>query len=99
MNPTPISSNQDDNKKNKLFMINASAILWPSFLLAVAATGFFFSIFDPIELGPITAWNIPIDRQTGYSIGFFLFWLLGAASSSFTFWLLKMPHVSIDKHS
>ena len=55
------------------------AILWPSFMVAVVATGLFFSAFDPDDL-------YPFGDQTGrsrmgvYSIGFLLFWLVSAIS-------------------
>ena len=28
------------------------AVLWPSFLVAIVATGLFFSAFDPVDLFP-----------------------------------------------
>ena len=55
------------------------AVLWPSFLTAGAATGLFFSAFDPYDL-------FPFGKETGlsrlgiYTIGFFLFWALTAVS-------------------
>ena len=56
------------------------AVLWLSFLLAAAATGVFFSAIDPEELQPCVV-NFPEVSRTGaYTIGFFLFWLLTAAS-------------------
>ena len=55
------------------------AVLWPSFMVAVVATGLFFSAFEPGDL-------FPFGEETGvsdlgvYSIGFLLFWLLSAIS-------------------
>ena len=54
-------------------------VLWLSFLMAIIATGAFFSAIDPLELKNCV--DFPeVDRTTAYSIGFFLFWLLTASS-------------------
>lgn len=55
------------------------AILWPSFLTAIVATGVFFSAFDPDDLFPFGA-DLEISRLGIYTIGFFLFWLVTAVS-------------------
>lgn len=55
------------------------AILWPSFLIAVVATGLFFSAFDPEFLFPFNS-DAEVSTLGVYSIGFFLFWLLTALS-------------------
>ena len=56
------------------------AVLWLSFLMAVPATGVFFSVIDPLELQYCVD-NLPeLSRLGTYSIGFFLFWLLTASS-------------------
>jgi len=65
-----------------------SAILWPSFLLSVAATGVFFSLFDPYELFSCQG-EPPFSRIGAYSVGFFLFWLLTASSSLLTVYFLR----------
>lgn len=55
------------------------AVLWLSFLMATAATGVFFSLIDPDDL----RYCVPfpdVSRMAAYTIGFFLFWLLTAAS-------------------
>ena len=56
------------------------AILWPSFLTAIAATGVFFSAFDPSELTPFNL-DMDISDLAIYSIGFFVFWLIALISS------------------
>ena len=59
------------------------AILWPSFLVAGAAEGLFFSLVNPQEfylLGSVVDYP-PIAT---YSIGFFAFWAVCAASSWLT---------------
>jgi hypothetical protein len=58
------------------------AILWPSFLLSGVANSIFFTLFDPLELALLTAQDFT--RTGAYSIGFFSFWLLTAASSALT---------------
>jgi hypothetical protein len=55
------------------------AVLWPSFLVAVAATGLFFSAFDPVDLFPFGE-DTGISRLGVYTIGFFAFWLITAVS-------------------
>jgi hypothetical protein len=57
-----------------------SAVLWPSFLLAGVATSVFFVFLDPVRLLDHEG-EAPLSRMAAYSLGFFLFWLLCAASS------------------
>ena len=68
------------------------AILWPSFFAAGVATTVFFAVVDPLELRDITVPELDHDigRGLGYTIGFFLFWAATAASSLFT-WILLRP--------
>lgn len=56
-------------------------ILWPSFLVAAAATGVFFSLFDPQEFW-LFGEHLEISRQGAYTIGFFGFWCVGIGSSA-----------------
>ena len=58
----------------------AISVLWPSFMTAIAATGLFFSAFDPQDLVPFDL-DIDISPLAAYSIGFFIFWLLASISS------------------
>ena len=71
------------------------AILWPSFIWAAVATMVFFAFVDPVELHEISfpGWDLP--RIAGYSIGFFMFWAVTAASSFWT-WVLLRPAHSIN---
>lgn len=59
------------------------ATLWPSFMVAIAATGLFFSAFDPKSLYPFDL-DIEISTIGTYTIGFFFFWILCAVSSGLT---------------
>ena len=70
-------------------MKTALWILWPSFLVACVAEVLFFSVFDPVDFqlfGPLG-----LSRRAGYSLGFFLFWAIGAGSSTLTFVLQRGP--------
>lgn len=62
---------------NKLMLV-----IWPSFLAAGVAEVVFFTLFDPSDF--------EIGRLGAYTVGFFLFWLLAATSSTLTC-LLQPP--------
>jgi hypothetical protein len=66
------------------------AILWPSFFAAGVATMVFFAFVDPLALRDISLPRLPLTREGGYTIAFFLFWAATAASSLFT-WILLRP--------
>ena len=51
-------------------------ILWPGFVMAIPAVGVVFTVIDPDDLG--------VGRMAAYTVGFFFFWMLGAASSALT---------------
>lgn len=65
-----------------------SAILWPSFLLAGMATTVFFTFLDPVRIFDYEG-EAPLSRIAAYSLGFFLFWLLCAASSAASAYFLR----------
>jgi hypothetical protein len=71
-----------------VFAITLSAVLWPSFLLAGVATMVFFAFVDPHELNLISFPEIDFSRELGYSLGFFLIWVVSASSSFLTAVLL-----------
>jgi len=58
-------------------------ISWPSFLVAGVANILLTTLFDPLE---ILYRGEPLIEQriAAYTIGFFVFWLLGIAASSLT---------------
>jgi hypothetical protein len=64
------------------------AVLWPSFFAAGVATMVFFAFVDPLALRDMTFPDLPLTRELGYSLGFFMFWIATAASSLFTSILL-----------
>ncbi len=63
----------------------AIAVLWPSFITAIAASGAFFSAFHPRDLVPFNL-DLELSPLAVYSIGFLLFWLFAALSSYGTFY-------------
>lgn len=63
-------------------------IIWPAFIVAAVAELVFFSIFDPFDLHFFGA-SLDWSRQAIYTLGFFGFWGLGAASSALTFLLMR----------
>jgi len=58
----------------------AISVLWPSFATAIVATGIFFSAFNPQDLIPFNL-DLEVSPLAAYSIGFFIFWILGIVSS------------------
>ena len=63
-------------------------ILWSSFIVAAMAEAVFFTAFDPQEL-VVLGEPVTLTRTAVYSIGFFAFWAVTAASSALTCYLLK----------
>ncbi|NMM36845.1 MAG: hypothetical protein HHJ09_04915 [Glaciimonas sp.] len=58
-------------------------VLWPSFLTACVASGLLFSLVNPEQL-ILLGNRIELSNLGVYTIGFFVFWLLGAISSGLT---------------
>jgi len=58
-------------------------VLWPSFVVAGIAEAVFFTLIDPQELY-FFGEPVEFSRMATYSIGFFCFWAVCAASSMFT---------------
>ncbi len=71
------------------------AVIWPSFFSAGVATMVFFAFFDPVELARLAWVDVEIDRKTGYTVGFFLFWACTFASSLFTSILTSARHPAV----
>ena len=68
-------------------MKQAIWILWPSFIVGAVGTVLLFLLLDPVDLrlvGPLE-----LGRKAGYTIGFFFFWALAAASSGLTCFLQR----------
>jgi len=58
-------------------------ILWPSFLVAGVADIILTTLFDPLEI-MYRGEALIEHRIAAYTIGFFVFWLLGITSSFLT---------------
>lgn len=65
---------------------------WCSFLTAAVATMVFFAFVDPLALADIAEPPLPVDRMSGYALGFFFFWLLAATSATLTVYLIRTRH-------
>jgi len=65
-------------------------VAWPSFMVAAAATGVFFSLFDPQEFW-LFGEHLEISRMGAYTVGFFGFWGVGMGSSALTAFLSLSP--------
>lgn len=59
------------------------SILWPSFLIAGIANVLFFTLVDPTQL-LYQEEPVFVSQLAAYTIGFFLFWLMGIGSSALT---------------
>ncbi len=66
----------------------AMSVLWPSFLTAAMAEGFFFSLFDPADL-LIAGGQADLSPLAAYTIGFFFFWSFGALASMLSLYLTR----------
>ncbi len=63
------------------------SVLWPAFLVAIAAEGVLFSLVDPHELLAVDL-HLDSSREAAYTAGFLILWLLFSASSALTYWLM-----------
>lgn len=66
----------------------AMSVLWPSFLSAILAEGFFFSLFDPADLMMIGGQS-DLPPIAAYTIGFFFFWAFCAIASMLSLYLIR----------
>jgi hypothetical protein len=57
-------------------------ILWPSFLMAGAASAVVFALVDPLDV--VFLGYLQAGRLTVYTVGFFIFWIMAALSSALT---------------
>jgi hypothetical protein len=70
---------------NKLF-----TVVWPAFMIAVVAEFLFVLIIDPQELY-LFGQTVNMSNVATYSIGVIAFWLIAAASSLGTWYLMRSP--------
>lgn len=71
------------------------AVLWPSFLASGVATILFFTAFDPQLLMAVGGYE-PVSRLGGYTIGFFLFWLLTSSTCVLTCYFQRPCHEATE---
>lgn len=74
----------------------AMVILWPAFLVAIVEEGFFFSLFDPTELGMLYG-HMDISPKAAYTLGFFCFWMFSALAGFLTYYLAFTPNERIGR--
>jgi hypothetical protein len=63
-------------------------VLWPSFIVGGIGEAVFFTLFDPTALH-LFGEPVSVSRTAAYTVGFFCFWLMAAASSAFTCFLQR----------
>ncbi len=73
-------------------------VLWPSFLVSIAACGVFFSKVDPVDLAFLCGFG-DVSPIAVYSIGFLAFWLVGALSSILMLVLVRSSDEVNGSHS
>lgn len=92
-----------DDVDNAVFPVRALRALivaWASFTSAAVATMLFFAAFDPALLARAATFPFGLSRFAGYTLGFFLLWLLAASASVISLFLADaLPRASsrIDK--
>jgi hypothetical protein len=62
------------------------SVMWPAFLAACALEMVVFGLFDPFESSLLGRF-VGVSRQTAYTLGFGLFWLITTASSALSVWM------------
>jgi len=65
-------------------------ILWPSFLMAGVMEMVVFAMVDPQDLNLFNQ-SIDLPRQGIYTLSFFIFWIICAASSCLSLFLYMEP--------
>ena len=73
----------NESKNDTPMIQKVIAVLWPSFLTSGVATILFFTAFDPRLIVSVSGYG-EITRMGGYTIGFFLFWILTSVSCLLT---------------
>jgi hypothetical protein len=61
-------------------------VLWPAFLAAALTVGIVFTLIDPESIHLFGSQE-SVSRQAAYTIGFFGFWVIYAATSFASLWL------------
>jgi hypothetical protein len=83
---TPSSEDGGDQR----LLTDVGLVSWSSFLAACMASILFFAAVDPQLLrdaGPRIFDNL--SREAGYALGFFFFWVLGAAAAALSVYMVR----------
>ena len=81
----------EEELEPRVFWRTYGTIAWVSFLFAGLATMLFFATFDPVEIASLATYPMTMSPLAGYTIGFFLFWILCFCCSTLTCILLALP--------
>lgn len=68
---------------------SVAEVVWPSFVAAGVGALLFFALIDPNLLGQALEVDFEGGAMAFYSLGFLFFWVLCAASSLLTAWLIR----------
>lgn len=63
---------------------SAASVLWPAFLCAAALEVVVFTFVDPADLQQLNGAALGLSATAAYSLAFFAFWLICAASGALT---------------
>ena len=69
-------------------MQRAIWVMWPSFIIGGIAEAVFFTLFDPMDMH-LFGEPLEMGRTAIYTLGFFAFWAVAAASCALTCFLQK----------
>jgi hypothetical protein len=81
---------EDEGRDRGQLLIDIALVVWPSFLAAGVASLLFFAAVDPQILrdaGPRIFDNL--NREAGYALGFFFFWIIAALASSLSVYMIR----------
>jgi hypothetical protein len=66
----------------------ALVVLWPSFMVAIMAEGFFFSLFDPADL-LLVGGHVDLNPMAAYTLGFLFFWAFCSLAAMLSCYLIR----------
>ena len=81
---------EEEGRDRRQFLIDLALVVWPSFLAAAVASLLFFAAVDPQILrdaGPRIFDNL--NRESGYALGFFFFWIIAALASFLSVYMIR----------
>jgi len=81
----------EEELEPRVFWRTYGTVAWVSFLFAGLATMLFFATFDPVEIASLATYPVTMSALAGYTIGFFLFWILCFSCTTLTCILLALP--------